>query len=412
MGITTSNLSTRFIEERRVLDELVTTLRPTIIIFCGHSLGGRLSNELFTYSIEAKRNVYQPFSITFNAGSVFHTDFTKKYNNDYLQHRVLQFHANLDPLSATNTIGTIVNVPFTGTYPHSMTNFENVDYSLYKNFISEGLTFIETINPSYVIPEPIEASALKPEKETKLMDLIRKMYELEPSKRYNNKTNEYIKAGTYYDENREYFSTVDIEPFFRKYTINEQEFNFFMRIFSTFRTRLTIVDANQAELRPQPEVEVDPTLDEDKNNKLMMYFDELWNMNRDDDYESTETYRKTTAYYERNKAYFNPLDRNAEKQPMIFKYLINHETIRPIENLNRYPFFMKLFDRLSKRRSAAPEPMPVEPVAPVETVAPVVAPAVVFNSSNDNYDYDNKPEDQKPIFKQDKPGTVYIPSTM
>ena len=89
-----------------------------------------------------------------------------------------------------------------------------------------------------------------------------------------------------------------------------------MRIFLTFQRNPTIVDANQAELRPQPVVEVDPTLDEDKNNKLMMYFDELWNMNRDDDYQSTETYRKTAAYYERNKAYFNALDRNTEKQPM------------------------------------------------------------------------------------------------
>ena len=80
---------------------------------------------------------------------------SNKYNNEYLQHRVLQFHANYDPLSATNTIGTVANVPFTGTYPHSMTNFENVDYSLYKNFVSEGLTFTETINPSYVVPESI-----------------------------------------------------------------------------------------------------------------------------------------------------------------------------------------------------------------------------------------------------------------
>ena len=253
MGITTANLSGRFVEEKRVLDELVSTLRPTIIIFCGHSLGGRLSNELFTYSIESKRNVYQPFSITFNAGSVFHTSFTDKYNNEYLQHRVLQFHANLDPLSATNTIGTVVNVPFTGTYPHSMTNFENVDYSLYKNFVSEGLTFTETINPSYVVPEPIVAP--KPEKETKLMDLIRKMYELEPDERYNNKTEQYIKAGTYYDENREYFSTADIEPFFEKYTINEQEFNFYMHTFLNFKRNPTIIDANQAELRPQTVVE-------------------------------------------------------------------------------------------------------------------------------------------------------------
>ena len=104
-----------------------------------------------------------------------------------------------------------------------------------------------------------------------------------------------------------------------------------------------------------------------------------------DDYLETETYRKTATYYERNKAYFNPLDRNAEKQPMIFKYLINHETIHPIENLNRYPFFMKLFDRLSGDRRSATE----EDINQVALVA-----------------------QEQILFKQDKPGTVLVSSTM
>ena len=150
-------------------------------------------------------------------------------NNEYLQHRVLQFHANLDPLSATNTIGTVVNVPFTGSYPHSMTNFENVDYSLYKNFVSEGLTFTETINPSYLVPEFIVPP--KEEKEIKLMDLIRKMYELDPDKRNNNKTEQYINASAYYDENREYFKNIDIKPFLRKNNVSESEFIFNMDLF-------------------------------------------------------------------------------------------------------------------------------------------------------------------------------------
>jgi hypothetical protein len=34
----------------------------------------------------------------------------------------------------------------------------------------------------------------------------------------------------------------------------------------------------------------------------MTYFNELWEMNRDNDYKSTETYIKTAAYYERNKS--------------------------------------------------------------------------------------------------------------
>jgi hypothetical protein len=40
---------------------------------------------------------------------------------------------------------------------------------------------------------------------------------------------------------------------------------------------------------------------------------------------------------------------------MIFKYIINHETVRPIENFNRYPFFMKLFDGLSGDRRSTNE---------------------------------------------------------
>ena len=96
----------------------------------------------------------------------------------------------------------------------------------------------------------------------------------------------------------------------------------------------------------EPEVEVDPVLDADKDLKLMTYFNELWEMDRDD-FLSTETYKNTKDYYDRNSTYFTPLDRNEVKQPMIFKYLINHETVRPIVNLNRYPFFMDLFDYCS-----------------------------------------------------------------
>ena len=156
----------------------------------------------------------------------------------------------------------------------------------------------------------------------------------------------------YYDENREYFNTVDIETFFDKYTINEKEFSFYMQIFLNFKRKPTIIDANQPTLIPKPEVEVDPVLDADKDLKLMTYFNELWEMDRDD-FLTTETYKKTKAYYDRNSTYFTPLDRNEVKQPMIFKYLINHETVRPIVNLNRYPFFMDLFDEFSGDRRSA-----------------------------------------------------------
>ena len=36
-------------------------------------------------------------------------------------------------------------------------------------------------------------------------------YELEPDKRNNNKTEQYINASAYYDENREYFKNIDKE---------------------------------------------------------------------------------------------------------------------------------------------------------------------------------------------------------
>jgi len=443
MGSPTGTLSSRFTEERKVLDELVSTLRPTIIIFCGHSLGGRLSNELFTYSIESKRNIYQPFSITFNAGSVFHTSFTDKYNNEYLQHRVLQFHANYDPLSATNTIGTVVNVPFTGSYPHSMTNFENVDYTPYKNFISEGLTFTETINPSYVVPEPIVEQ--KPEKETKLMDLIQKMYELEPSKRYNVNTEEYNNAKTYYVENREYFNTIDIEPFFRKYTISDTEFNFYMQIFLNLK-RIPI-SVNPAEK------------DMGKDLKLMSYINQLWEMNRDNDYDTTETFTKAQEYYNTNREHFDTLNDNGRKQMLIIGYFDRQGTNRYNGGSERYPFFINVFDRLSNPTQAPnvenqPEytmpyggyigagvgaltggitsggnpivaggagaagflagnaiqnaiegkPSAPQPIAP----SPEPTPAPVLSGGGRR---SGIPEPPPTLFKPDKPGTVYIPST-
>jgi len=151
MGVSTSSFSSRFNDEKRLLDEIVMALRPSIIIFCGHSLGSRLGNELFVYSIE--QNKFQPFSIGFNGGSIISVDFTKKYNTEYINHRVLQFHVNYDLLSATNIMGTVVNLPAHFDFSHRMTNFSDFDWSPYENFIETGLQF-SPFNPiDEVIPE-------------------------------------------------------------------------------------------------------------------------------------------------------------------------------------------------------------------------------------------------------------------
>ena len=188
----------------------------------------------------------------------------------------------------------------------------------------------------------------------------------------------------------------------------------------------------------------------------MNYFNELWEMNRDNDFDTTEIFTKTLAYYERNKAYFTPLDRNAEKQPMIFNYLVHHETIRPIENFNRYPFFMSLFDRFSgDRRSIEPETnekeqkllnllgqlfeLDVNERYNQQTEQYINA-AIYFNDNKEYFnsidketfieknttpgeqfnfymqmimDFNRRPRPTitEPIFKEDKPGTIYINST-
>ena len=101
LGEPTSAFSNRFTDEMTLYINCLRNLRPTIIIFCGHSLGGRLSNEFFVYA--SKNSNIQPFSITFNAGSVIHANYkTSNLNDDYVNNRILQFHVSYDPLSSTN----------------------------------------------------------------------------------------------------------------------------------------------------------------------------------------------------------------------------------------------------------------------------------------------------------------------
>ena len=336
-GVSTNTFSPRFGEEKRVLDEIMTTIRPAVIIFTGHSLGATLSNELFFYTFQKYQT--QPFSIGFNGGSVLRWDWIyEKVNVDFLKKRILQFHVNYDPLSATQFFGpgTIVNLPahyiedFSGS--HSLKNFSDFDWAQYNNFVEEGL---KAVNPTTagVVPEPIVA---------------------------------------------------------------------------------------------QPTEEPDPFLNADKDLKLMNYFDKLWELNTEN-YTETETWRLMEAYYNRNSDYFTPLDRFGVKEKLAYKYIYNanHPTIRPTK-AQKYLFFMKIFDGFSgdnsddynRRKALEEQKTPEAPVAPsggyvdYESGTNVEDAGVIFDSSNDNYEYDNKPEDQKPLFKQDKPGTIYANSFM
>jgi len=157
LGVSSNTFSTRFDEEKRLLDEVVLQLSPSIIIFCGHSLGGRLSNELFVYSLV--QNKFQPFSVTFNGGSIISVDFTERYNTQYVNSRVLQFHVNYDPLSATNTMGTIVDLPSQYGFSHSLSNFSDFDWSSYDNFIENGL---KNTNPLNTIDEVVQEDDTSP----------------------------------------------------------------------------------------------------------------------------------------------------------------------------------------------------------------------------------------------------------
>ena len=143
-GLSTSTFSPRFDEELVVLNKVVLAVQPSVVIFTGHSLGGRLSNELFFNSI--KNGVsYQPFSITFNAGSGIPQFIDRSpFNTDYIKNRILQFHVNYDPLSATNIFGTIVGLPATMfTFSHQLTNFGPFNWTPYQNFVENGLKYTQ-----------------------------------------------------------------------------------------------------------------------------------------------------------------------------------------------------------------------------------------------------------------------------
>ena len=297
IGVSTNTLSPRFSEEQKVLNEIVMVFNPAIVIFTGHSLGGRLSNELFIYSIEKYK--FQGFSISFNAGSVMGSsvDFTKKFNTEYINNRMLQFHVNYDPLSTGNMMGTVVELPAHYDLSHKLSNFSDFDWTHYENFVQSGLQFTNPFNP---------------------------------------------------------------------------------------------VDEIVAE--DQPVTEPDPVNDTDKKQKLMELFSELWDINENDRLTS-QTYTKTQEYYKRNSALFNNLDTFSEKEPLFIRYIGNrYSNLNTNQKEEIYNFFNSMYNKLSVRRSAEPDKPIEQPI-----VQPILSESPIIISDN----YDLKPEDQKPILKNE-----------
>ena len=204
LGLSTSAFSPRFDEEVVVLNRVVSAIQPSVVIFTGHSLGGRLSNELFFNAIKNTVS-YQPFSITFNAGSGIPQFIDRSpFNPDYIKNRILQFHVNYDPLSATNIFGTIVGLPATMfTFSHQLTNFGPFEWTPYQNFIENGLKYTQpykdpndktaTITPEagdvivpqntpqpYTNPQEVDTEVVPEIINPPSIEIIRKLKILEP----------------------------------------------------------------------------------------------------------------------------------------------------------------------------------------------------------------------------------------
>ena len=79
----------------------------------------------------------------------------------------------------------------------------------------------------------------------------------------------------------------------------------------------------------------------------MNYFNELWEMNRDTDYYTTELFRTTEEYYDENRTYFDTIDSYGLREPLIISYIDNKPTIgsnRENDRYMLYPFFIRLYD--------------------------------------------------------------------
>jgi hypothetical protein len=122
---------------------------------------------------------------------------------------------------------------------------------------------------------------------------------------------------------------------------------------------LTIPNSDQVigeETTAEPTIETD----KEKNNKLMNYFNQLWEMDRDADYDTTETFKTTEAYYNKNREYFDDLNNSGGNVMMITNYIDNKQTIRP--KAQRYLFFINLYNRFrGPDQELGPDPDEVVP---------------------------------------------------
>ena len=110
--------------------------------------------------------------------------------------------------------------------------------------------------------------------------------------------------------------------------------------------------------------------DQEKNLKLMNYFNDLWEMNRDTDYYTTDLFRTIEEYYDENRTYFDTIDSTGLKEPLITSYIDNKPTAGSNRENDRslmYPFFIRLYDRLSEPFTITDSNQPEEPQQPEET---------------------------------------------
>ena len=271
-----------------------------------------------------------------------------------------------------------------------MTNFENVDYSLYKNFVSEGLTFIETINPSYVVPEPIVAPTVEPDpflnadKDLKLMNYFNELWEMNTENYTATETWRLMEA--YYNRNSDYFTPLDRfgvkEKLAYKYIYNAKhptirptradKYLFFMKIFDGFSG-----DNSDDYNRRQAEAS--------RKQKFLDLLDKLYQLDENERYNRrTAQYINTATYYDENREYLNGID--------IFTIIDN--TITDDKQSN---FYKQIFQDL-KSNQYARETLQQETT---EQTGGYV-----------DYEAGTNVEDSQTTFTEDKPGTIYSESFM
>ena len=235
-GGATPNYSSRLNNEITILNQVISIYRPTTIIYTGHSLAAYLSDELFIYTLKTLPSITQVFSIGFNGGRglpAYYRD--NPFNENYINSHVLQFHIKGDVLSMTQRyapFGTLVNVPVSSFLlipNHFLSAYDDFSFEPYANFVDIGLTIP---NPDQIVEEEIVD-----EKKLQLLNLLGQLFELDENERYNQETEQYINAAIYYDDNKEYFNSLNIENFIENNTTTPEQYNFYMQTIRDFNRR-------------------------------------------------------------------------------------------------------------------------------------------------------------------------------